>query len=791
MSDIDDKINQLERRLDELLRTQISFQENINQIRHEIGLLRAARQSEAVKPHGEAAPIDSTRSDASRPPPEQPGPQVSTVVVTEQYGRPTGQPVAPSAFSRYATEYAEAARANLEEFIGENLISKIGIVILILGIGIGVKYAIDNNLISPLTRIILGYVFGLGLVGLAIRLKPKYHNFSAVLLSGGMAAMYFVTYFAHALYDLVGLSPAFALMTMFTVFTVAAAWAYNRQVIAHIGLVGAYAVPFLLSNNSGAYAFLFSYMSIVNVGILAISIKRKWKAIVYTSFVFTWLIYGAWYAESYDQSVNFAVAATFAVVFFLIFYLTTITLRLIFDDLNIFESTALILTNSFVFYGFGYALLDGREEFREREGLYTAANAVFHYGIALTASRLRSSARDVVQLLAILVLTFATIAIPIQFDGNRVTLIWAVEGALLFAFARMRQIRIFEYYSYPVLILATFSMFIDWLIAYAERSLYEIDSCPQVLANGNFVTAMIFVAAFALVVIVNKNERFEPHVPRALVKPIGYACAAIGLFVLYNAFRTEIDNYYSLRLAADISNGIDTTVPSVLELMNAIWQIMYTMGFMIALGIVDIRWVRSVAVGYAVIALGVLTIAVYDLAGNGIFFDLRSTYMQSAMNSGWMNIAVRYLSFLFAAGLFFILHRTANSRSMEGAMPKRAAELGLDGLIALSILILASGELINVMEQLRLPDSSKYGLSVLWGAYALAVIAVGIKLAKKHLRIFGIVLLGITLAKLFIYDIADLPTIPKTILFVSLGILMLIVSFLYTKYRHVIFGVAD
>ena len=134
---------------------------------------------------------------------------------------------------------------------------------------------------------------------------------------------------------------------------------------------------------------------------------------------------------------------------------------------------------------------------------------------------------------------------------------------------------------------------------------------------------------------------------------------------------------------------------------------------------------------------------------------------------------------------------TMGDGEAKGAMPKRAAELGLDGLIALSILILASGELINVMEQLRLPDSSKYGLSVLWGAYALAVIAVGIKLAKKHLRIFGIVLLGITLAKLFIYDIADLPTIPKTILFVSLGILMLIVSFLYTKYRHVIFGVAD
>jgi uncharacterized membrane protein len=68
------------------------------------------------------------------------------------------------------------------------------------------------------------------------------------------------------------------------------------------------------------------------------------------------------------------------------------------------------------------------------------------------------------------------------------------------------------------------------------------------------------------------------------------------------------------------------------------------------------------------------------------------------------------------------------------------------------------------------------------------VVALGIKFSKKHLRIGGIVLLAITLAKLFIYDISDLPTIPKTILFVSLGVLMLIVSFLYTKYRYVIFG---
>jgi len=73
-------------------------------------------------------------------------------------------------------------KSNLEKFIGENLINKIGIIILIIGVGIGAKYSIDNDLISPLTRIILGYIMGIGLIGLSIKLKKKYENFSAVLI---------------------------------------------------------------------------------------------------------------------------------------------------------------------------------------------------------------------------------------------------------------------------------------------------------------------------------------------------------------------------------------------------------------------------------------------------------------------------------------------------------------------------------------------------------------------------------------------------------------------------------
>lgn len=93
-------------------------------------------------------------------------------------------------------------KSDIEKFIGENLANKVGIIITVIGVAIGAKYAIDHDLISPLTRIILGYLVGLGLMGFAIKLKTKYENFSAVLLSGAIAILYFITFAAYSFYGL-------------------------------------------------------------------------------------------------------------------------------------------------------------------------------------------------------------------------------------------------------------------------------------------------------------------------------------------------------------------------------------------------------------------------------------------------------------------------------------------------------------------------------------------------------------------------------------------------------------
>src|SRR5438045_1262744 len=81
----------------------------------------------------------------------------------------------------------------LENFIGLRLIHFVGIVVLVIGLSIGVKYAIDRELISEVMRIMLAYVAGLLLFFLSWWLKKKYQLFSAILFSGAMASLYFTT----------------------------------------------------------------------------------------------------------------------------------------------------------------------------------------------------------------------------------------------------------------------------------------------------------------------------------------------------------------------------------------------------------------------------------------------------------------------------------------------------------------------------------------------------------------------------------------------------------------------
>lgn len=794
MSEFDEKIERLQARLENLLQSQEHFQTETRQIRDEINALRGAylKQNPVI-------------NQPEKPPVKE---YIPPGRATEAASQQANQKTAPATFENAASRPKSAVydavksapkeKSDIEKFIGENLISKIGIVVLILGVAIGAKYAIDNDLISPLTRIFLGYAFGFGLLGFAVRLKDRYLNFSAVLMSGAMAIMYFITFFAYSLYELFSQSTAFVLMLIFTVFTVVAAVNYSRQVIAHIGLVGAYAVPFLLSNNSGNVPFLFSYIAIINFGILAVSVKKYWKSLYYSSFVVTWLIFGGWYLTQYQNPQQFNFAFLFLTINFLTFYFTFIAYKLISKQSVAVENVALILANSFIFYGVGYSIIDGREGFADYLGLFTVGNAALHCAFAFAAGRLKDVPRDLIYLLAALCLTFATIAVPVQFDGNVITLIWSAEAAILFWIGRAKQISLYENYSYPLMLLASISLLNDWQILY-ERA-YPNNISLNAFFNPFFAVGLFFVAAFAFINYTNRNKNYEPLASPQLVKVTRIAIPAIFLVALYNVFRVEIGNYFHSKMIANsVRIGLDTFPKTVfdndLSLYNIVWQINYTMLFLALLSFVNIKKFRSSTLGFVNIGLNALVLVAFLAGGLYVLGELRASYLAGTNDAPFaksaFNIIIRYICYAFAAGLIYSIYRYFRQDFIEEKLNRRDAILAFDFIFHVSLLWILSSELVNLTDVFGYKESDKLGLSILWGIYALFLIVLGINRNKKHLRVGAIALFGITLAKIFFYDISELSTISKTVVFISLGILLLIVSFLYNKYKHLIFDVQE
>jgi uncharacterized membrane protein len=99
-----------------------------------------------------------------------------------------------------------------------------------------------------------------------------------------------------------------------------------------------------------------------------------------------------------------------------------------------------------------------------------------------------------------------------------------------------------------------------------------------------------------------------------------------------------------------------------------------------------------------------------------------------------------------------------------------------------------SAEMVNWLHVFNSQQTYKLGLSIFWGIYALFLVVLGIWKHKPYLRFGAFSLLGITLVKLFVYDISHLNTLSKTIVFIVLGVLLLLISFLYNKYTQSMFG---
>ncbi len=701
---------------------------------------------------------------------------------------------APSTMQEQSSDYGipvERQKTGLEKFIGENLIAVIAICIILIGVVFGVKYSLDHDLISPLMRIVLSYALGTGILFVGMKLKKKYEQFSAILVSGSMAIMYFVTYAAYSFYGLIPQLPTFGVMVLFTGFTAYTAIHYNRQIIAHIALVGSYAVPFLLSDGSGNVKALFIYMTIVNAGILFIAMKKHWKPLYYVAFGFTWLIYLAWFMQGYDPGTHFSLALFFGAVFFVLFYATFLVYKLIKKEQFAPEDVVMILLNSAVYYGSSYMVLDNDTTGRNYLGLFTIAVAIVHFIVSVILYTTKLADRKLFYLSSGMVLTFLTMAIPVQLDGTWVTLLWALEAAVLFWIGRTKDVKVYEMLSYPVMAIALISLGHDWGIAY---SLNKYDIRPlEPFANVTFLTSIIVAVSFGFMNYVNSIQKHRERFLATNPSSFGFLRVVLPLaliLIVYNMFRLELSAYWYQRYAATLIelepehlfDFHDKMYNEDILRFKDVWTINYTLIFLGILSVLNIKRFKSQV--YGIVNILVNCLAVLLFLGVGLFelSELRESYMAQThvdvYEYSTMAIGLRYVSYALVAGMIFLITRYIRQDFM-----KIHFKMGVEMFMHATILWVLCAELINILNLVGSQEQHKLGLSILCGLYAFVLVGIGIWKNRQYLRIAAFSLFGMVLVKLFFYDIAHLTTIAKMIVFISLGLILLLISYMYNKFK--------
>lgn len=336
----------------------------------------------------------------------------------------------------------QAQKFSLENFIGLRLINFIGIIVLVIGLSIGVKYAIDRNLISEGMRISLAYAAGLVLYLLALRLKKNYTLFSALLFSGGMASLYFTTYAAYVYYNMLSFGLAFVIMIALTVYTVYEAIRYNRQEIALLGLVGAYGIPFLISKNADRADLFFMYISLINLGVIYLSVKKSWKTVGMVAQTITWILFIGWAATRHDPKFKF-IATSFMIFFFLVFLFAGLSHKLFQKrPLQINDTYQMAMNNIALYiaalFQFGFSEKTTNGDL----ALITFIVSVVASAQAFLIYKLWKEEVFSTRLLSSLALTLFVMFIAFNWDGFTVTFLWLLTAVIVFAWGfRMHSVR--------------------------------------------------------------------------------------------------------------------------------------------------------------------------------------------------------------------------------------------------------------------------------------------------------------------------------------------------------------
>lgn len=697
--------------------------------------------NEDIRPSTVEIPIQETEDKT--PEVEEETPETIEEPVEEEPEEPAMAMEEEEEIEEYTT-----SGTNFEKYIGENLFGKIGILIFIIGIGFFVKYAIDQNWINETARTLMGYAVGAGMLVLAERLHKRYHTFSSLLAGGAFGIYYLITAIAFHYYGLFSHTMAFVILCVTTIFMSAVSVLYDRKELAVTALVGGFIAPFIISTDSSSIISLQIYITILNIGMFCLAMYKKWAILPMVSFAFTYIIlWGTTALGSFSDSeavTTYPTLFAFATLFYVIFLLPVVfILRTQYGENTRLGLLGIITANSFMYLIYGDFLLQHFEASSDTTAYLAFFIAAVNLAIHLYL-RFRVEGQDTLRNLMLgLAVTFASMGIPILFSAANVLMVWAAESVLLLWLFTKEKNRIYELAS-AVLLLLTLGA----LAYYRTTDTFIHDTGDSLFFNGAFfVTTFVSIAYYVVAIMMQFNKDLFSDTKRLIAyTPYNAIAYALGFSILFLAFR---DNFH-FHLEQPISEYASLLTANIMLLGGAL--------------ILHKRFeISENKLAYE--------ISLY-LAGILFAMTVWNYTAPEGLLLRWLMalVTIAYMAYCMRGQLLV----TSNQRNLHTEYSIISTLMWL----TLTRLLLITFNEVNF--------STAFSLSL--GIAAFILMCIGMRYHSKEIRIVSLAEFGIVIGKLILNDVWAMPALGKIIVFISLGALLLILSFLYQKLKDALFN---
>lgn len=677
------------------------------------------------------------------------------------------EPVLPPTPSPQPPAPAQRTSEDWEALLGGNLLNKLGVFVLVIGIALALGYSFTK--LGPAGRVAtsLAASFAMLISGVVVERRDRYRTFALGLIGGGWAALYFTTYAMQAIPAAKILDNSFAggvLLLAVAIGMIVHALRYRSQTVAGL----AYFIAFVTLAITESTAFSVVALVPLAASLLYIAHRFGWNRFAIFGLLATYITCGArgntgaplWQAQS----------------IFAIFWLLFEAFDILCADPWLLPLNALgfLALSSFKWadadpsriwqfaVGAAAAYL-GSAIVRARSGRWKAAVTV---NAALGAAAILLKLHDQWVPLAFLIAAELYYLAGVRFQSawlrNLAAGAFALDLAHLFIVGvATLPARAWE----PVAAL-------NVLVFYANRALRPADVFYGYAAAGMAALVSGFEAAepwrgrvWNLLALAPFGVGWWRRLRDFRIQ--GYALAALGgmataLYAPHPALALALGAAvsYAFVLSA-VWSGPDRfgerEHDAVLDFASFAGN-----GFLLA-ALWALLPAAAVGPAWAAVALALIE---WDRHISRASLCWQAYIVSGAAFARWCFVPSTVLSGSLVVACYF----AALLRRPRGTRPRLYYSLLATSLLAALIYREVTGSV----------------LTVAWGMEGVALLAAGFPLRDRVLRLSGLALLLSCILKLFFWDLRNLDTLPRIFSFIVLGLLLVAVSWVYTRFRDLV-----